>query len=286
MRTVLIAFAIGVCVVVLRASRGKIRLSIAAVLLLVLAFGAFVVSRTRAKDALALQDSSVNVRLAVAKAGASRVLLHPIFGHGMDAVHRHWNEWGFPGDQMIGLHSTPLQLAFDRGLPALLCWVWIVGTFWLIAGRSERKLRGSSDTNSYGILLGTTGAIAAFFASSLVNYNFGDAEVALVFWWLMGVTVVLAEHGAGDTGGRSRRRDHEAVGSCVELMKTRQKNLIAVGAHLYRIQSSKQRHSLRPRSRSELTLRVLQGSHNGRVKCLSKTQQTSRKKRRTRSRRD
>jgi hypothetical protein len=36
------------------------------------------------------------------------------------------------------------------------------------------------------------GALAGFFASSLVNYNFGDGEVALVFWWLMGVVVVLA----------------------------------------------------------------------------------------------
>ena len=195
MRTVLIAFAIGGCVIVLRATQGKIRLAIVAALFLVLAVGAFVVSQTRAKDALALRDSSVSVRLAVAKAGASRILLHPIFGHGMDSVHRHWNEWGFPGDQMLGLHSTPLQLAFDRGLPALLCWVWIIATFWSIAARAERRLRDSSDTNNYGILLGTTGAIAAFFASSIVNYNFGDAEVALVFWWLTGITVVLAEHG-------------------------------------------------------------------------------------------
>jgi hypothetical protein len=26
----------------------------------------------------------------------------------------HWNEWGFPGKDMLHLHSTPLQLAFDR----------------------------------------------------------------------------------------------------------------------------------------------------------------------------
>jgi hypothetical protein len=42
------------------------------------------------------------------------------------------------------------------------------------------------------LLLGATGAIAGFFASSLVNYNFGDAEVALVFWWLLGTVVALS----------------------------------------------------------------------------------------------
>ena len=211
MRTMLIAFAVGGSVIVLRATVGKIRIAIAAALFLVLVFGAFVVSQTRAKDALALQDSSVSVRLAVAKAGASRILLHPIFGHGMDAVHRHWSDWGFPGDQLLGLHSTPLQLAFDRGLPAFLCWFWIIATFWLIAVRAERRLRDSSDTSSYGILLGTTGAIIAFVTSSLVNYNFGDAEVALVFWWLMGVTVVLSEHGRSGTRGGNRRQGEGAV---------------------------------------------------------------------------
>lgn len=211
MRTVLIAFTIGGCVIILRAARGKTRLAMAAALTLVLAFGAFVVWQTRAKDALALQDASVSLRLAVAKVGASRILLHPVFGHGMDAMHRHWNEWGFPGDQMLGLHSTPLQLAFDRGLPALLCWLWIMVVFWLITARSERKVCDSGDTNTYGVLLGATGAIAGFFSSSLVNYNFGDAEVALVFWWLMGIVVVLSEGRQRESVGR--RQEAGAVGS-------------------------------------------------------------------------
>jgi len=27
--------------------------------------------------------------------------------------------------------------------------------------------------------------------SSLVNYNFGDSEVALLLWWMMGVAVII-----------------------------------------------------------------------------------------------
>lgn len=206
MRTVLIAFVLGGCVIILRAAWGKTRAVVAAALILVLGFGVFVVWQTRARDALALQDSSVTLRLTIAKAGASRILAHPIFGHGMDAVHRHWNEWGFPGDQMLGLHSTPLQLAFDRGLPALFFWLWIMATFWIITTRAEHKFRDSGETNRYGMLLGATGAIAGFFASSMVNYNFGDAEVALVFWWLMGVVVVLANGEQGDRSNRPKQQ--------------------------------------------------------------------------------
>jgi hypothetical protein len=194
MRTVLVALAIGVCVVSVRVLgiwRSRARLLSLAGVCLLLAVGAFVVYQTRAQHALSLQDPSSSLRLEVARVGLSRVMLHPLFGHGMDSMHVHWKEWGFPGTDMLHLHSTPLQLAFDRGLPALVFWLWIMWAFWRSASHCEKSLRDSSDTNRYGILLGATGAVAGFFASSLVNYNFGDGEVALVFWWLLGIVVVL-----------------------------------------------------------------------------------------------
>lgn len=193
MRTVLVAFAFGACVVAWRATSGmRARLIVATVVALALAFGAFAVWRTRAEGALRLQDDSSRLRLAVARVALARIPIHPVFGHGMDAVKRHWTEWGFPGHVQIHMHSTPLQLAFDRGLPALLLWLWLLAVFWFTLTRGERAYRVSSDAGAHGLLLGATGALAGFCASSLVNYNFGDAEVALVLWWLMGTTVKLA----------------------------------------------------------------------------------------------
>lgn len=192
MRTALIAFAIGVVVISWRALRGRARIAMLASLAVLLIVGAFVVYQTRAHQALFLRDPSSSLRVQVARVGAARIMLHPLFGHGMDSMHAHWNEWGFPGADLLHLHSTPLQLAFDRGLPALFLWFWIVWLFWRTASRSEKRLRETGDTNRYGILLGATGALAGFLASSLVNYNLGDGEVALVFWWLLGIVVVLS----------------------------------------------------------------------------------------------
>ncbi|HBB87967.1 MAG TPA: hypothetical protein DC047_10160 [Blastocatellia bacterium] len=203
MRTALIAFAIGVVVVSWRALRGRARLAVLAALSLLLIVGAFVVYQTRAHQALFLKDPSSSLRVQVAKVGVARIMLHPLFGHGMDAMHVHWNEWGFPGSDMLHLHSTPLQLAFDRGLPALFLWLWIVWLFWRTASRSEKRWRETGDTNRYGILLGATGALAGFLASSLVNYNLGDGEVALVFWWLLGIVVVLSANGESAAHPRS-----------------------------------------------------------------------------------
>ena len=204
MRTVLVAFAIGGCVVVWRAAKGTAaRFLVAAAIIFVLGFGAVVVWQTRANHALSLQDDSSSLRVRVARNGLSRLLVHPVFGHGMDAMKQHWNEWGFPGNVMIHLHSTPLQLAFDRGFPALMFWLWIMIAFWRLVTRAEKTTRDSGDTNRHGALLGATGALAGFFASSLVNYNIGAGIVALVFWWLMGTVVVLARETQRQSGAQT-----------------------------------------------------------------------------------
>ncbi len=206
MRTVLVAVAIGVCVISFRALTRKARIISLVGLLILLSVGAFVVSQTRARDALWLGDDSSSLRVQVARTGLRRIMHHPVFGHGMDSMQMHWNEWGFPGKDMLHLHSTPLQLAFDRGLPALVFWLWIMWIYWRTATQGEKSSRDSSDTNRYGLLLGATGAVAGFFASSMVNYNFGDGEVALVFWWLMGIVVSLNSKSAGSILKRNGSR--------------------------------------------------------------------------------
>ena len=194
MRTVLVALVFGAAVVALRAVRG--RALVLALAALVIVAGAFSVWRTRDAGALTLEDHSASLRWQVARVGLARVPTHPVFGHGMDAVKSHWTEWGFPGTDMIHLHSTPLQVAFERGLPALVFWLWLMLACWWTAARAEKLFRDTNEASTHGLLLGATGAVAGFFISSLVNYNFGDAEVVLVFWWLMGTVVALsAEEG-------------------------------------------------------------------------------------------
>src|ERR1043166_9554130 len=163
MRTVTVAFVIGASVMALRSLRATMKVAFTFALFAVLAFAAVVVWQTR--------DPSSLLRVQVARVGLSRIPLHPLFGHGMDAMQLHWTEWGFPGKDMLHLHSTPLQLAFDRGLPMLALWLWMMILFWLTTARAEKRAADLSDTNHYGIVLGTLGALTGFLMSSLVNYN-------------------------------------------------------------------------------------------------------------------
>ena len=193
MRTVLIAFIIGAAVVSFRSLRGAPRVVFTAALFLVLGFGAMVVWRARDQNALLLGDPSSSLRAEVARVGLSRIWIHPILGHGMDAMKLHWNEWGFPGKDMVHLHSTPLQLAFDRGLPMLALWLWMMIAFWLYLWRWVSQSSELSDTNTFGLLLGALGGLTGFLASSLVNYNYGDSEVNMLFWFVMGMSVAIAQ---------------------------------------------------------------------------------------------
>ena len=189
MRTVIVAFVLAGSLIALRSLRATLKVVFTFALFFVLAFAAVVVWQTRDRNALLLGDPSSSLRAQVARVGLSRIPIHPLFGHGMDAMKLHWNEWGFPGKDMLHLHSTPLQLAFDRGLPMLMLWVWMMILFWLTIARGARLAADLSDTHSYGVLLGTLGALTGFLLSSLVNYNYGDAEAAMMFWFLMGIAV-------------------------------------------------------------------------------------------------
>ncbi len=183
MRTVIVAFVIGATLIAWRSLRGVYKVVFTFALFFVLAFGAVVVWQTRDRNSLVLGDPSSSLRQEIARVGLSRILIHPIFGHGMDAVKLHWNEWGFPGRDILHLHSTPLQLAFDRGLPMLLLWLWMMVLFWITLARGAD-----------GIRLGALGALTGFLASSLVNYNYGDSEVTMLFWFLMGTQINADEN--------------------------------------------------------------------------------------------
>ena len=118
------------------------------------------------------------------------------------------------GEPYVGIWYGYLAYALAYNLlgvmlvsaPMLALWLWLMILFWLTIARAERRVADLSDTNHYGIVLGTLGALTGFLMSSLVNYNYGDAEVAMMFWFLMGATVKPSRHSTerGSAGSKSR----------------------------------------------------------------------------------
>ncbi|HQZ82933.1 MAG TPA: O-antigen ligase family protein [Pyrinomonadaceae bacterium] len=126
---------------------------------------------------------------------------HLLVGVGMNSVQKHWQEWGMfdKGWQPLGhFHSTPVQLAVERGIPTLILWLAILFFF---ARRFWSGLKGArkGDRRRFGLLLGASGALCGFTTSGLVHWNLGDAEVAMVFFLIMALGVSAARRSDEDT---------------------------------------------------------------------------------------
>ncbi len=141
-------------------------------------------------------DESTRYRKVMMQDGVRLLTDSPrnfIFGVGVDSIKKHWREWGmFEGGNlpMGHFHSTPVQLAVERGLPALLIWLVLLGAYVCSLWRAINNHR-LADWRIHGILLGCLGGTIGFFASSIVHYNFGDQEVVMTFYLLMGISLAV-----------------------------------------------------------------------------------------------
>jgi O-antigen ligase len=117
-------------------------------------------------------------RIVTWRTGVEMVKAHPWFGLGPDGPGRHFAEY-IPGDirrplpdgAYGHLHNTYLQYAADRGLPALLVFVW----FLVAMARTWWHQRPDA------LALGAVGAWVAVLAGGLTEWNLGNTEVLHLF---------------------------------------------------------------------------------------------------------
>ncbi|HWS52490.1 MAG TPA: O-antigen ligase family protein, partial [Pyrinomonadaceae bacterium] len=193
------------------ASRRALLLTAAAALPLALA-GLFVLQQKRQVGLIDLKEGSTAWRLIVWREGLGILAASPrhlLVGVGMDSLKRYRVEWGMfdRGRQPWGhLHSTPLQIAFERGLPALAAWLALLFVYGRMLWRLARREEGAGWVRR-GLALGALGGTVGFFASGLVHYNLGDSEVAEIFYLVMGLALAadwLSRAGPSGAGGPAR----------------------------------------------------------------------------------
>jgi O-antigen ligase len=87
------------------------------------------------------------------------------------------------------MHSNLLQIALERGVPALIVWLILLAHYARMLWRLIR--RKAIDNLSRGLAAGALGGALGFFTSGLVHYNWGDSEVVTVFYFVMGLCLVV-----------------------------------------------------------------------------------------------
>jgi O-antigen ligase/polysaccharide polymerase Wzy-like membrane protein len=162
---------------------------------LILASVAFLmVERTRGISVFDPHEQSTAWRLEVWREALGLIKDHPVVGIGKGSEGKLKTSLGLYDKGRLPqshFHSTPIQIATWWGLPALVSYFAFMAILFVTMLRSSRKLKAAGQWNLWGIQLGCLGALVAFNVSSLVHFNFGDGEVVMVFWLLMGIAFAV-----------------------------------------------------------------------------------------------
>jgi O-antigen ligase len=117
-------------------------------------------------------------RLFMVQSGVRIIRDHPLTGVGPDVVRQVYPQYRRPGavNQLNPhLHNVPLQIAAERGLPALVIWLWFVGVL-LRDFIVKRKT-----TRIPSLATAALACVVAMLAAGMFEYNFGDSEFLMLF---------------------------------------------------------------------------------------------------------
>ncbi|HLA10840.1 MAG TPA: O-antigen ligase family protein [Pyrinomonadaceae bacterium] len=190
--------------IVLFGTRKRVFLLVSLLAIPLVLAGVFMLQARRNIGFIDPKDHSTTWRQTVWREGYQLLLSNPrhlLVGIGMDSIKGRWRQWGmFDGGKIpIGhMHSNLLQLALERGVPALLVWLVLLGLYarvlLLLIRRLKKEAADAAPEGVWierGLVLGALGGLAGFFVSGIVHYNWGDSEVVMIFYFLMGLTLTL-----------------------------------------------------------------------------------------------
>ena len=184
-------FAISAAVIVLVGASRKVILICVLASMPLAAGGLYYLQQKRNVTFVDSGDNSITWRTTVWREAVGVLVSEPrhmAVGIGMDSIKKHWQDWGMfdNGNLPMGhMHSTPLAFAFERGIPTLIAWIIWMFLYLRMLWRGVRMT--ASPWLDRGIMLGCLGGTIGFLAGGLVHYNWGDSEVAMIFYLLMGI---------------------------------------------------------------------------------------------------
>jgi putative inorganic carbon (hco3(-)) transporter len=187
-----IGFAAGLALLLCcRQKRFLLVLPVVAVVLFLVAPDAV---RSRIRSIVDPQDVTARERLYMWDSGLQIIRDHPWTGVGINGVKGIYYDYKHPNavrDQRAHLHSNLFQIAAERGLIGVTCWLWIWVAFYRQAWQIFRDL-GPGNPRASALVVGSLASVTGFHLAGLFEYTFGDSEVIMLVYFLMALPYVVS----------------------------------------------------------------------------------------------
>ena len=129
-----------------------------------------------------MNDVTVRDRFGMLRAGEHIVRDYPITGVGPEMIARVYPQYRAP-DALLQitphLHNVPLQIAAERGLPALAFWIWFIAA--VLAGSWALFRSAPREGPQRFLAAAAIGAVVSMLGAGMFEHNFGDSEFLMLF---------------------------------------------------------------------------------------------------------
>ena len=126
-------------------------------------------------------------RIVTFRTGLEMIKAHPVFGLGPEQIGKKFQSYvpaGIPRPLPTGyyghLHNIYLQYAAERGIPAMLAIMFLIGETLWDAARALTRLPAGRSVQRF-VLHGSIAFIIAILIEGLFEFNLGDSEVLMMF---------------------------------------------------------------------------------------------------------
>ncbi len=113
---------------------------------------------------------------------------HPIVGVGDIGIEHVWDFYAPPENEFVGhLHNNLLMWLVTLGSIGFVVLVALFVKLWIVISRIEQKLHDNWFLGS--LALGCLAVMTGFHINGLFEWNFGDVEIIIVVWTIVGMTL-------------------------------------------------------------------------------------------------
>jgi hypothetical protein len=193
-RAALGGLVIGGFLSVLLLTGRQVRTWATAALVVLVVAGALWIHHTRGSLAFGGNDPGTQFREMMWKDGFRLIGEHPWFGVGMETIRTHWMQWDIRAFYVFHdeshFHNDMIQIAVERGLPALAAWLWFVTAYIIFLVRMIFRARERSRFAA-GAATGVLASFVAFQITSIVHYDLGIESLAMILFFYFGLAIAL-----------------------------------------------------------------------------------------------